>query len=208
MVYQHHQQISTQKSVIFTSEKPEPNKEPKTVNYHEILPEILSEEEFIPTIKSNKVITKFPSLYNPWFSDHDHQNLSDPLNLKYPEDYDNLTLNSCSYRHFKNNTVFGHSEFIHDYIEFKQCIQDNSKPELDLWIEANLKTHTGDKGQIVVSSPVQFKQNIVHTGCTDDDHQLIIGIISRSKEERDNIRRTWGKSLPSAVQLVFFIGNA
>lgn len=218
MVYQH-QQGSSSKPVIITSEKPESNKEPKTVNYHEILPEIISNEETeekeedISTTTSgkptkNKIITKFPSLYNPWFSDHDHQNLSDPLNLQYPQDYDNLTINSCSYRQFKNSSVYGHSEFIHDYVEFKQCMINNqqSNTDLDTWIEANLKTYTGDKGQIVVSSALQFRQNLLNTGCADD-RQLVIGIISRSKEERDNIRLTWGKSLPSTTQVVYFIGK-
>ena len=82
----------------------------------------------------------FPQLDNPWFSGHNHENKADPLDLNWPEDYDNHTVNSCSYREFKNVTVFSHAEFIHDYINFRHCI---GRSQLDDWIKSNLIAETG-----------------------------------------------------------------
>ena len=82
----------------------------------------------------------FLGVDNPWFGSHEHGNNSDPLGLEWPADYDNHTVNSCSYREFKNLTVFSHAEFIHDYLDFRHCI---GKTSLDDWVKSNLIAETG-----------------------------------------------------------------
>ena len=81
----------------------------------------------------------FPQLDNPWFSGHNHENKADPLDLNWPDDYDNHTVNSCSYREFKNVTVFSHAEFIHDYINFRYSItQGDLTPIFPTFAKPNL----------------------------------------------------------------------
>lgn len=186
--------------------------EPKTVSYHEIPPEIIDsgqDDAYISTTttrssSTTKKSTTFPEVYNPWFSDHVHGNNDDQLNLIYGQDYENATINSCSYRVFKNNTVFSHAEFIHDYIAYKNCVNRNKLSNLDLWTKSVLKAETGPMGNILIESKLNFRQRLSEP-CDHSDLSVVIVVLSRSKTQRDNIRATWGKTLPSSVKVFFLV---
>ena len=102
--------------------------ETKTVSYNEILPDINEINENHDEI--NEIITEatsenindeirtFPPIENPWFSGHDHDSGSDPLDLK-PEDFEYAEIDQCKIRTFNNVTVFSRAEFIHEYIDFR-----------------------------------------------------------------------------------------
>ena len=181
--------------------------EPKTISYHEIPPEILEtvEEKDEPeteTENSSNVLTAemLPEIVNPWFQLS--ENKDDRLDLSQDE-YENATLNSCSYRTFKNNTVYGHADFVHDYIKFKKCIGRAKLSPLDKWIHSNVKAELGNKGEMVITTKFKTRQNNVESCSADQEIKLLIMAVSNSKHERDNIRKTWAKVLPNHVKLVF-----
>lgn len=206
----------------------------QTVSYNEILPEGLYEsqspslpklEEVViedyfeeETSSSSKVpnidiLQTFPVLDNPWFS-HDHDESSgvqkDPLGLS-PEDFEYESISeNCKIRSFKNISVFSQAEFIHEYIDFRQCyIKDNPKAGvLDQWIKSNLKASTGSMGQMVIQSKFKLTQDLPGI-CEDFNPILLVVAFSNSKAERDNVRATWGQTILRSHKhlLVFLLGK-
>ncbi len=201
-----------------------------TVSYNEIPPGSLVQDSKVPKSKSsirtrgptvpplapgpmdNKVAPTFPELDNPWFShEHDGQHNSDPLGLG-PDDYVNRTVESCSFRTFKNATVFSQSEFIHEYVDYKRCnlLEHPEYGSLDHWIRSHLAANTGTSGQMIIKSRFQYEQDLSYLS-SDESPRMLVLAISRSKEERDNIRATWGQLVLASkgkYQLLFFIGHS
>lgn len=157
-----------------------------------------------PKVIDDKENVPFLGVDNPWFGSHEHGNNSDPLGLEWPADYDNHTVNSCSYREFKNLTVFSHAEFIHDYLDFRHCI---GKTSLDDWVKSNLIAETGSMGQMLIRTNIEFSRHPDTdpngVNCNDEKVKVIIVSISQSRQEREIIRSTWAKNLTQSVKLVF-----
>ena len=183
--------------------------EPKTVSYHEIPPEIAennlsnNNEDEVETETSTitSADEKLPEIVNPWFDLG--SNKTDPLEISQ-DDFENASLNSCDYRRFKNASVYGQAEFIHEYIDFRKCILENEKSRLDQWIRSNLKAELGVQGEMVITTKFKITENNMARKCQPDEEiRLLITCFSKSPLERDNIRRTWGKTLPSHVKLIF-----
>ena len=178
----------------------------KTVSYNEVPPDSVINEDLLSASDEESSTNgaqevTFPILDNPWFSEHDHDQ-SDPLGLS-PEDFEIQWVESCQFRAFKNVTIFSHAEFIHEYLNFKKCVnQDN---DLDHWVRSHLKASTGRRGEMVIKTSFLYQIEPKIQDCNEDS--LIIFAFSKSLKEREIVRETWGKNLTHSNRLLFLVDD-
>ena len=130
------------------------------------------------------------------------------MDLK-PEDFEFKQINQCQIRNFNNVTVFSRPEFIHEYLEYRQCFikHDPNAGHLDSWIKNHLKASTGWRGNIVINSKFEF-QTVPFISCSSGSSpQLIILSFSKSAQDRFNARETWAKTLSDKVKVIFVLGH-
>ena len=144
-----------------------------------------------------------PSLLdNPWV---DRVSSEDVAAL----DHDAGEVAGCKFRSFSNASLYGRSEFVHEYVAYKRCV-GGGKGEFDNWAASKITAGAGPREELAVETGFEFESA---TKCKEARPPLFVFAVTSNGGDlrrRKAVRRTWGKGVArGGLSLVlFFIAAA